>query len=121
MLANVGNRPWLTLTGLASYLSVLLIHEIGHLIAAQRLGCRVNSIKLYPVFGVTCFEIPWTRLDHCVIAWGGVVAQAIVAIPRLMDLGVWIYANPVSQRDLCDLGILQSGSRSDQPAADIAS
>ena len=41
--------------------------------------------------------------------------------PRLMDLGVWIYANPVSQRDLCDLGILQSGSRSDQPAADIAS
>lgn len=89
MLANVGNRPWLTLTGLASYLSVLLIHEIGHLIAAQRLGCRVNSIKLYPVFGVTCFEIPWTRLDHCVIAWGGVVAQAIVAIPLV--LWIWVF------------------------------
>jgi Zn-dependent protease len=86
MLANIGSRPGLTVAGLASYLSVLLIHEVGHLVAAQRLGCKVNSIKLYPVFGVTCFEIPWTRLDHCVIAWGGVLAQAAVAIP----LVVWV-------------------------------
>jgi Zn-dependent protease len=86
MLANVGSRPGLTLVGLASYLSVLLIHEIGHLVAAQRFGCKVNSIKLYPVFGVTSFQIPWTRVDHCVIAWGGVLPQAAVAIP----LVVWV-------------------------------
>ena len=46
MLANVGSRPGLTIVGLTSYLGVLLIHEMGHLIAAQRLGCKVNSIKL---------------------------------------------------------------------------
>jgi Zn-dependent protease len=91
MLANVRSRPWLTLIGLVSYLSVLLIHEIGHLIAAQRLGCRVNSIKLYPVFGITNFEIPWTRLDHCVIAWGGVMAQAMVAIPLVLWVSLFGY------------------------------
>jgi len=60
---------------------VILVHEVGHLVAAQRLGCKVNSIKLYPVFGSTDFETPWTRLDHCVIAWSGVLAQAAVALP----------------------------------------
>jgi Zn-dependent protease len=91
MLANVGSRPGLTIMGLTSYLGVLLIHEMGHLIAAQRLGCKVNSIKLYPIFGVTCFEIPWTRLDHCIIAWGGVLAQAVVAIPLVAWVSVFGY------------------------------
>ncbi len=89
MLANVGSRPGLTLVGLFSYLSVILVHEVGHLVAAQRLGCRVHSIKLYPVFGTTCFEIPWTRLDHCVIAWSGVLAQAAVAIPLVAWVSVF--------------------------------
>ena len=91
MLMNVRSRPGMTLVGLASYLSVLLIHEIGHLIAAQRFGCKVNSIKLYPIFGVTCFEIPWTRLDHCIIAWGGVLAQAVVAIPLVLWVSFFGY------------------------------
>jgi Zn-dependent protease len=89
MLANVGSRPGLTIVGLTSYLGVLLIHEVGHLIAAQRLGCKVNSIKLYPIFGVTSFEIPWTRLDHCTIAWGGVLAQSAVAIPLVAWVSIF--------------------------------
>ncbi len=39
----------------------------------------------------------------------------------LMGFGLRIYANPVSQRDLCDSGILQSGSRTVQPSSDSAS
>jgi Zn-dependent protease len=89
MLANVGSRPGLTLVGLLSYLSVILVHEVGHLVAAQRLGCRVNSIELYAVFGSTDFETPWTRLDHCVIAWSGVLAQATVAIPLVAWVSVF--------------------------------
>jgi membrane-associated protease RseP (regulator of RpoE activity) len=92
MLANVRSRPALTIVGLVSYLSVILIHEIGHLIAAQRLGCKVNFIKLYPVFGITNFEIPWTRLDRCVIAWSGVLAQAVVAIPLVAWVSVFGYS-----------------------------
>ena len=89
MLANVGSRPGLTLVGLLSYLSVILIHEVGHLVAAQRLGCKVHSINLYPVFGTTCFDTPWTRLDHCVIAWSGVLAQCVVAVPLVAWVSVF--------------------------------
>jgi Zn-dependent protease len=39
------------------------------------------SIQLYPIFGITKFETPWSKFDHCVIAWGGVIAQAVVALP----------------------------------------
>jgi len=41
----------------------------------------VWSIELYPIWGITRFTVPYSRYDHCVIAWGGVTAQAIVAVP----------------------------------------
>jgi len=43
--------------------------------------CEVFSVRLYPIFGITKFEAPWSKFDHCVIAWGGVIAQAVVALP----------------------------------------
>jgi Zn-dependent protease len=89
ILLNALSRPVLTLIGLICYLSVLLIHETGHLIAAQRRHSEVLSIKLYPIFGMTFFEAPWSRLDHCVIAWGGVLAQAVVAIPLILWVEVF--------------------------------
>jgi len=66
---------------LASYYGVILLHECGHMVAAQRKGCAVWSIELYPLWGITRFSEPHSRFDHCVIAWGGVVAQVIVAVP----------------------------------------
>ena len=86
ILFNVIHHPISSLLGLAAYLGVLLIHESGHLIAAQRMRCSVIEIKLYPIFGITKFETPWSRFDHCVIAWGGVIAQAVVAIPVV----IWV-------------------------------
>jgi Zn-dependent protease len=90
ILVGVIRRPGLSLLGLAAYFGVLLIHETGHLIAAQRKGCAV-SIELYPIFGVTRFGTPHSRLDHCVIAWGGVLAQAVVAIPLLAWVALFGY------------------------------
>jgi stage IV sporulation protein FB len=86
MLLNTPRRPVLTLVGLTAWLSVILIHECGHMIAAHRRRCAVSSIELYPIFGITCFQTPWSRFDHCVIAWGGVLAQALVGIP----LAAWV-------------------------------
>jgi membrane-associated protease RseP (regulator of RpoE activity) len=86
MLVGAKRRPLETVVGLVCYLSVLFIHETGHLIAARRRGCEVFSMELYPIFGLVRYETPWSRFDHCVIAWGGVVAQAVVAIPIM----VWI-------------------------------
>jgi hypothetical protein len=81
MLAGTLRNPLTTLAGVASYLGVFLLHEAGHMIAAQRKHCEVFAIELYPILGLVRFEIPWSRFDHCVIAWGGVLAQAIVGIP----------------------------------------
>jgi Zn-dependent protease len=50
------------------------------------MGCRVWSIEIYPVHGFTRFDMPWSRFDHCIIAWGGVIAQSVVALP----LVAWI-------------------------------
>src|SRR5262249_39732266 len=86
ILAGVFRQPWQSILGLLAYFGVFLIHETGHLIVARRLGCTVLSIRLYPVFATTEFSTPWSRLDHCMIAWGGVIAQAMIAVP----LVVWV-------------------------------
>ena len=91
MLASVIRRPLVTLVGLVSYIGVLFLHEAGHLVAAERKRCDVFTIDLYAVFGLTYFQSPWSRFDHCVIAWGGVLAQAIVALPIIVWLWVFGY------------------------------
>ncbi len=90
MLFGSLQRP-VTLVGLVSYLSVLFIHEYGHMIAAQRLGSKVYFIKLYPIFGWISFQTPWSHFDHCVIAWSGVVAQAVIAVPLVILVAVFGY------------------------------
>jgi len=76
-------RPSQMLAVWTGYSLLILLHECGHMIAAQAKGCRVTSIELYPILGFTRFELPWSRYDHAVIAWGGVAAQAVVAVPLI--------------------------------------
>ena len=91
ILAGTIRHPLLTLAALPSYIAMILIHECGHLIAAQRCHCTVYSIKLYPIHGITWFERPWSRLDNAIIAWGGVVAQTVVAAPIIAWIVVFGY------------------------------
>jgi hypothetical protein len=93
MLSAVIRRPFLTLVGIAGWLGVLFIHECGHAFAAQRYGSEVLSIDLYPIFGLTNFENPRSRFAECMIVWGGVLAQAVVAIPVVVFLAVRGYTN----------------------------
>ena len=86
ILIGALEKPLLAVTVLAAYYGVILIHECGHMFAAQRKGCAVWSIELYPIWGITRFSQPYSKYDQCVIAWGGVIAQAIVAAPIL----VWV-------------------------------
>lgn len=83
ILLGATSEPFLTFAVLGSYYGVILLHECGHMVAAQRKKCKVWSIELYPIWGITRFSQPYSRFDHCVIAWGGVVAQAIVAVPLI--------------------------------------
>lgn len=86
MLVGSIQRPAMVLVGVLSYLSVLLVHECGHMIAAQRRKYKVWSIELYPIIGFCRYEEPWSKFDRCAIAWGGVVAQAIIGVP----LAAWV-------------------------------
>ena len=92
ILLNVVKHPAESLLGMAAYLAVLLIHEFGHLIAARRMHCFVEEICLYPVFGITRFQAPWSKFDHCIIAWGGVLAQAIAAVPVVIGVSLFGYS-----------------------------
>jgi len=91
MVYATRRNPWVTLTAGSSYLVLLLLHECGHMIAAHRRHTQVSSIELYPIFGFCRFEIPWSRFDHCIIAWGGVIAQLVVAAPIMLCVSAFGY------------------------------
>ena len=80
VLGTIRN-PLVTLVGLASYLGVLIIHETGHLIMARLRGYDALRIELYAISGKAYYERPHSRFDRAAIAWGGVVAQATIAVP----------------------------------------
>jgi Zn-dependent protease len=81
VLATANRGPATTIPGMAAYLTLLILHESGHLIMARRRGYRPYSMALYPIFGLARFEAPESRLDRALIAWGGVLAQMAVGVP----------------------------------------
>lgn len=83
ILVGAVEEPLLSFVVLGSYYGVILLHECGHMVAAQSRKCAVWSIELYPIWGVTRFDEPHSRYDHCIIAWGGVVAQALIGLPLI--------------------------------------
>ena len=52
----------------------------------------MSAIDLYPIHGRCHFDAPWSRFDHCVIAWGGVIAQAAIAVPLVLWVAVFGYS-----------------------------
>ena len=84
ILLGTVSDPAIAFTVVASYYGVILLHECGHMVAAQKKRCKVWSIELYPFWGITLFDEPYSQFDRCVIAWGGVLAQVIVAVPLIV-------------------------------------
>jgi len=64
MLLGTLRNPLATVIGLAAYLSVLIIHECGHLIMARRLGYDALSMELYPLVEYARFEKPDSRFHR---------------------------------------------------------
>jgi Zn-dependent protease len=79
LLSLSGGMPLLFLG--AAYFTLILVHEFGHATLARRLGYRVFSVRLSPVHGWCTYEAPHSRYDECLVAWGGVSAQATLLLP----------------------------------------
>jgi len=64
----------------ASYLGIIVVHEIGHAIVAMKLKYGVTAIKIGAVHGLCEYEEPYSEWEDVIIAWGGVAAQVVVAL-----------------------------------------
>jgi hypothetical protein len=69
---------------IVAYFSVIVIHECGHAWVAKRRHHEVLCIRIGVLHGNCEYEAPDYEWDDVAIAWGGVLAQFIVAIPMVM-------------------------------------
>lgn len=57
---------------------LILVHELGHAYLVRRLGYDVEAVVVHGFGGFCSWNGRASRLEHSVIAWGGVVAQALL-------------------------------------------
>jgi Zn-dependent protease len=62
------------------FLLVVLVHELGHAIAVWLSGHRVVAVDAYALGGLCHWRGGPSPLARAMIAWGGVIAQAALAI-----------------------------------------
>lgn len=63
---------WVGFTGL------ILLHELGHAYLVRRMGFNVEAVVVHGFGGFCSWHGHASRLEHSIIAWGGVLAQAIL-------------------------------------------
>lgn len=71
----------------ALVLLTILVHELGHALFVRWRGLTTLEIQVHG-FGGVCVHESGHYLDNVIIAWGGVVAQAVVLLP----VGVFAFA-----------------------------
>ena len=94
-----------TATLLFAYVAVLVVHEVGHVIAARSQGCEVDAVEIRALHGFTFFSIPFRRRSAILIAWGGVIAQMLIALPAC----VLLYARREAGLGAVQLGLAVLG------------
>jgi Zn-dependent protease len=76
--------PIYALVTILSYLGIIVMHECGHAFVARTRGYDVHSMRIGFLHGRCEYEAPEYEWDEVAIAWGGVVAQLLVAVPVLV-------------------------------------
>lgn len=68
---------------------LVLVHEFGHALLVQRLGHRALAVDVTGFGGLCHWDARFaSRLDHAIVAWGGVLAQALLLLAALAYLAV---------------------------------
>ena len=77
-------NPLYAIVTICSYFGIILLHEAGHAYFGRRMGYQPREIHLGLIHGRCVFDEPYSLRDECIIAWGGVTAQLIIAIPLIV-------------------------------------
>jgi len=72
------------LLGAVSFFSIMLIHELGHMVVASKLGLKTYRIDLALIHGLCVYEHAPTDYQNYLVAWGGVLAQAVFFVPCII-------------------------------------
>src|SRR4029079_9211408 len=72
----------------AAMLGIMIVHELGHALLARRYGLHLLSIDITGVGGVCRLEGDPTLREAAIVAWGGVLAQAALAVVTLVVRGI---------------------------------
>lgn len=78
------NSPILALISICSYFGIILLHETGHAFVANKLGYDVRGVYLGFMHGKCECAHPYNQKHISLIAWGGVAAQFVVALPLII-------------------------------------
>jgi Zn-dependent protease len=84
LVGAMARQPVHAVLLVTSYFGLILLHEAGHAVLARHFGYRPGNIYLTFIHGLCEFDSPDNRKDLAMIAWGGVLAQATVAIPLIL-------------------------------------
>ena len=77
-------QPVMACLTFVCYLGVLLLHEAGHAYVAKRLRLRRYAIRISGIHGTCEIEAPENAKQDYLVAWGGVLAQLMVAVPIII-------------------------------------
>lgn len=76
LLGGARVRPWFWL----AYLIVMFVHEAGHAVLAWRFRKRVVALDIHGMGGDCHWRGHATPMERAGIAWGGVLAQALLLL-----------------------------------------
>jgi stage IV sporulation protein FB len=72
----------------AAFFALILLHEAGHAFVVGRCGLRVDGIDLHAFGGVCRWSGDATSWQRALIAWGGVVAQAVLLLATVLFVAI---------------------------------
>ena len=72
------------LVSVISILALTLIHELGHMLLASKLGLKTYRINLFLIHATCERQLANTDFENYLVAWGGVLAQAVFFIPSII-------------------------------------
>ncbi len=62
------------------FVALILLHELGHATLARWRRLRIHEVQVHGLGGV-CVHQRGMLYDEAIVAWGGVLAQALLLVP----------------------------------------